>query len=110
MLNSNFENLDAFDNGVDNFTDYVINVSRYKNGVKRLNIINVSMNLTASNIYELGTLPEEYKPTSSLSKMVTVTTSGHHCFLFIGTDGKINIRPYANITSGTQLYICEFYV
>ena len=65
--------------------------------------------LTAGTSYDLGVLPEEYKPSTAVSSMNIISRSGAVGYLGItAATGQITLVPYADLAANeyAYLYMC----
>ena len=80
---------------------------------KRLRLTNSTVGFKAGTAYDLGTLPEEYRPMDQLVKFVVIAGNTDTAILgrlIISTAGSVTFTPYADRGDGTVINIDETYV
>ena len=80
---------------------------------KRLRLTNSTAGFKAGTAYDLGTLPEGYRPMDQLVKFVVIAGNTDTAILgrlIISTAGAVTFTPYADRGDGTVINIDETYI
>lgn len=67
--------------------------------------------MLANTSYTIGTIPEGYRPASSVTQMIPIGRNGGVAYIGISSNGAMGITPYINLnaadyTYGRIVYFC----